>query len=165
VSGDPLRAAHHLLVDLVRDKETHATQRMLMLFDLVYHEDFEDVWRGLRSKSAKKLASSIELLENLIRPPYRSRVLALVGDAAPSQTVRTLSYEDALREIIARGGSTMRTLAQYRAVELGLDIGDVVPSRTSDAGELAASLGQRLVDRARALVPKQLARGVADAPT
>ena len=76
---DPLRAAHHLLVDLVRDKEVHATQRLFMLLELLFREDFDDVWRGLRSRDPKRRASSIELVENLVRPPLRSQVLELIG--------------------------------------------------------------------------------------
>lgn len=178
VAADPLRAAHHLLVDLVRDKEVHATERLFMLLELLYHEDFEDIWRGLRSKRSKSRASSLELIENVVKPPLRARVLGLVGDvgsrrSSPSVPVRTpekanepeVAYEVALREIAAKGGSTMRTLAQYRAAELGIDLGDAVQGRTSDAGELAATLGQRLVDRAREILATPPPTGPRHAPS
>src|SRR5262249_58683740 len=35
-AAGPLRAAHHLLVDLVRDKEAHATERLFLVLELVY---------------------------------------------------------------------------------------------------------------------------------
>lgn len=147
-SADPLRAAHHLLVDLVRDKERHAQQRLFMLFELLYGEDFDDIERGLRSKKPKARASSLELLENILRPPLRARVLALVGDGAAP--VSLPAYETTLSEMLARGGSTMRTLAQYRAVELGIDLAPMAGTRTS--APTIDSLGKRFVDRARDLL-------------
>lgn len=146
---DPLRAGHHLLVDLVRDKERHARQRLFMVFELVYGEDFEDIERGLRSPSPKSRSSSLELLENLVRPPLRTRVLALVEDA--TRRTSSLSYHDALRQILVSGSSTMRTLAQYRAVELGIELAQVPGARPVQAPTMEA-IGKRLVDRARDLV-------------
>jgi hypothetical protein len=164
VSADPLRAAHHLLVDLVRDKETHATQRVFLLLGLLYREDFEEIWRGLRSSNPKRRASSLELIENVVKPPLRTRVLGYVGDAAKSAKVTSeTAYEDALREILARGGSTMRTLAEYRAHELGIDVSDIAPTRTSDATALATTLGQRIIDRAKNILPP-IATGATRAP-
>ena len=164
-SADPLRAGHHLLLDLVRDKERHAQQRAFMLLELLYGEDFDDIDRGLRSKKPKTRASSLELVENILRPPLRARVLALVGDDAPTATPPT--YEQALAEMFATGGSTMRTLAQYRAVELGLDLGPVSGERAPVSATLD-SLGKRLVDRARDLLspepPIDTTTGVTRAP-
>jgi len=164
-SVDPLRAGHHLLLDLVRDKERHAQQRLFMLFELLYGENFDDIERGLRSKKPKTRASSLELVENIIRPPLRARVLALVGDVQPA--IAPSTYEEALAEMLARGGSTMRTLAQYRAVELGLDLGPVSGERAPAAATLD-SLGKRLVDRARDLLstesPIDSTTGVTRAP-
>ncbi|MBX3232351.1 MAG: hypothetical protein KF837_33805 [Labilithrix sp.] len=153
VKLDPLQAAHHLLVDLVRDKEQHAIQRLFMLLDLLYGEDFEDVERGLRSKRPKTRASSLELVENIVGPPLRARVLALVGDAPPPNGADRPSYEEVLREMLARGGSTMRTLAEYRALEVGVDP-STVPSRRSAQAKSLDSLGKRIVDRARDLLPE-----------
>lgn len=168
VSADPLRAAHHLLVDLVRDKETHATQRLFLLFELIYGDDFEDIARGLRSRDAKRRASSLELVENLVRPPLRARVLALVGDAPPptAATAPPMDYEQALMEILARAGSTMRTLAEYRAVELGIDTAAVTGRRSAAPGPLdEQAISKRLFDKARDLfAPDVPARGAARAP-
>ena len=150
VGADPMRAAHHLLLDLVRDKESHATQRVFMVLELIYGEDFETIERGLRSKKPKTRASSLELVENIVRPPLRGRVLGLVGDG--SQTVANApSYEAAVLEILAKGGATMRTLAEYRALELGIDTGAVTGTRPSQAPTIE-SIGKRLVDRARDLL-------------
>lgn len=160
---DPLRAGHHLLVDLIHDKESHATQRLFMLLELFYGEDFEDIERGLHSDKPKTRASSLELVENLVRPPLRGRVLALVGDRDPRSEVA--SYEATLREILMEGSTTMRTLAEYRAVELGLDIEEITgraPRQIPDED----SFGKRLASRARDLVaPEPLrVRGESSAP-
>ena len=145
---DPLRAAHHLLVDLVHDKEVHATERLFLLLGLLFREDFGDVWRGLRSKDPKRRASSLELIENLVPPPLRGRVLELVGDGRVRSSV--LAYEDALREMLARAGGTILTLAELRAAELALDVVPA-PGPAASPAELAASLGARVRGKARAL--------------
>lgn len=149
-AADPMRAAHRLLVDLVHDKEQHAVQRLFMLFELLYKEDFEDIQRGLRSKNPKTRANSLELVENLVRPPLRGRVLELVGDRRQSAP-EAMGYEDALLEILAKGGMTMRTLAEYRAAELGLDTSVIVGRRASRPPTME-SIGKKLVDRARGML-------------
>jgi len=147
---DPLRAAHHLLKDLVHDKATHAIQRIFMLLELIYGEDFEDIERGLRSPKAKTRANSLELIENLVRPPLRQRVLDLVGDRPRPDSA--LSYEDALRAILVEGSSTtMKLLAEYRALELGMDMAELTGVRASQPPTME-SIGRRLVDRARDLL-------------
>ncbi|MBX3224507.1 MAG: hypothetical protein KF795_28595 [Labilithrix sp.] len=168
VGADPLRAGHHLLVDLVRDKERHARQRLFMLLELLYREDFDDVERGLRSSKPKARANSLELLENIVRPPHRARVLALVGDRGAAPRVSAPAYDDVLADILRTGGDTLRTLAEHRALELGLDVGAIAGVRSAEARGLEA-LGKRLVDRARDLVaPEPRARathaGVTRAP-
>src|SRR5262249_25103727 len=147
-AAGPLRAGHPLLVDLVRDKEAHATERLFFVLELIYREDFEEIWRGLRSQNARRRASSRELIENICQPPLRPRVLALVGEAAPRRTnLEPAAYERALREILARGSSTMRILAEYRAIELGIHVGEPATARDSDRGALARTLGARLSER------------------
>jgi len=147
--GDPLQAGHHLLIDLVRDKELHARQRLFMLFELLHGEDFEEIERGLRSRKPKTRASSLELVENLVPAPYRARVVALVGEAAVEGPAP--AYERTLAEMLEKGGSTMRTIAEYRAMELGLDVATITGRRPSQAPAID-SLGKRFVDRARDLL-------------
>ena len=51
-ADDPRRATpgHELLVELLRDKEAHAVERVFRLLGLQYRgEDFEKIYRGLRS--------------------------------------------------------------------------------------------------------------------
>lgn len=162
--GDPLRAAHRLLVDLMHDKESHAVQRVFLLLDLIYAEDFEDIERGLRSRNPKTRANSLELVENLVRPPLRARVLALVGDGAPESTPVPVSYEETLEEILTEGSSTMRTLAEYRALELGMDTSTLTGRRLSQP-PMIESMGKRFVDRARDLLsPAEPTSGATRAP-
>ena len=77
----PARATpgHELLVQLLKDKEAQAIERLLRLLALQHRgEDFRDIYRGLRSRDARQRASSRELLENLLRPPLRNPILAIV---------------------------------------------------------------------------------------
>lgn len=144
-------AAHHLLVDLTRDKEVHATQRLFLLLGLIYHEDFDDVWRGLRSSDPTRRASSLELVENIVEPPLRQDVLALIGDGVDADEPAA-SYEATLREIYEHDSETMRALAEYRAAELGIDIGQESAPRAPGSSALATSIGRKLVDRARGIL-------------
>ncbi len=160
----PLQAAHHLIVDLVHDKEIHATQRLFLLLELINGDPFDDIWRGLRSADPKSRASSLELLENLVEEPLRTRVLTLVGErepprepsgrpssvlvSRPSQAPK-LTYEAAIRELLTQGSDTVRLLAEYRAKELGIDIEAErrAPLPTAvESSPLATSLAERLVD-------------------
>lgn len=165
--ADPLQAAHHLLVDLVHDKEVHATQRVLLLLELIEGTPFDDIWRGLRSNEPKSRASSLELLENLVKPPLRERILDLVGeivegDAPPAPA---LSYEDAIRQILAHRSSTMRVLAEYRAAELGIDASAIPRASRVDHNPLAESLGERLLGKVRdVLTPDDELPGATRAP-
>jgi len=168
--ADPLQAAHHLLTDLVHDKELHATQRAFLLLELINGDPFDDIWRGLRSKDPKAHASSLELLENVVQQPLRGRILELVGETlepVPGEAGATppLLYEDAIREILAQRSTTMRTLAEYRAIELGIDP-STVPRTTNAPGTnpLAESLGEKLLGKVRdALVPGAM-EGASRAP-
>ncbi len=123
-------------------------QRLFLLLELLDGDPFDDIWRGLRSSSPKTRASSLELVENLLESPQRERVLTLVGDG-PRSVEAPMSYEEALREILAGDSRTLRVLAEYRAVELGLDIG---ARGSRPLGELArANIGESLMSRARDL--------------
>ncbi len=149
---DPLQAAHHLLHEMVRDKEVHTTQRLFLLLELVHRGDFEEIYRGLRGKNLKVRASSLELIENLLRSPRRERVLSLVGEPSKLSTEPPLEYEDVLRQLLTRVDGTLKTLAEYRAVEIGLDVGLLAAPASLDPVKLRSTLGERLADRARDLI-------------
>ena len=135
-------AGHGLLVQLLRDKESQAIERLLRLLALQYRgEDFRDIHRGLRSRNPRARASGRELLENLLRPPLRAPILAAVGDepdavrlggAGELYPVQPLGYEAVLERMLDEGGEALRCIAVHHVGELGL-----------------ASLRPRLVELAR----------------
>ncbi|MGE0452410.1 MAG: Npt1/Npt2 family nucleotide transporter [Vicinamibacteria bacterium] len=129
---EPGRATtgHELLLSLLRDKETHAVERVFRLLGLLHRgEDFRQIHRGLRSQNSKVRAGSRELLENLLREPLRGPVLALVDDAPEAERLRTLEpamrperleYEALLAFLLEQPGETLRCLVAYHVAELGL---------------------------------------------
>ena len=128
----PARATpgHGLLVQLLRDKEGQAIERLLRLLALQYRgEDFRDIHRGLRSRDPRARASGRELLENLLRPPLRGPILAIVGEekdavrlagAGELYAARPLGYEAVLERVLDEGGEALRCIAVYHIGELGL---------------------------------------------
>jgi len=129
---DPTRATpgHELLTTLLRDKEVHAVERLFRFLGLRHRgEDFEKIYRGLRSGSAKVRASSRELLENLLEPPVREAVLGIVDDVpdlerlghgTPFYAAERLDYERLLFILLDQQGETVRCIAAYHVGELGL---------------------------------------------
>ena len=121
---------HQLLTTLLRDKEVHAVERLFRFLGLRHRgEDFEKIYRGLRSGSAKVRASSRELLENLLEPGVREAVLGIVDDVpdlerlahgTPFYTAERLDYERLLFVLLDQQGETVRCIAAYHVGELGL---------------------------------------------
>jgi ATP/ADP translocase/HEAT repeat protein len=121
---------HELLVTLLHDKEVHAVERLFRLLALQYREeDFKGIYRGLWNRSPKVRASSRELIENLIEPPLRGALLALVDEGpdaerlrrgAPLYAPRPLDYEALLALILEQPGESLRCIAAYHVGELGL---------------------------------------------
>lgn len=150
----PGSAAHHLLVDLLRDKEMHATERLFMLLGLLYAEDFDDALRGLGGEDARRRAGSLELLDNVLTGSLRAEVMRLVGGAdvaADPPSGPPVTYGEALGQMLARGGRTVRTLAEYRAAELDLALGEATGPAPSSRADLD-SIGARLSERAREMI-------------
>jgi AAA family ATP:ADP antiporter len=125
-----LTPGHDLLVDMLRDKQAHTLERVFRLLGLQYRdEDFESIYRGLHNRNAKVRASSREFLDNLLRPPLREAVLALVeeGDgsarvygANPYYLPPELNYVDVLAAILDRGDESLRCIAAHHVGEVGL---------------------------------------------
>ena len=121
---------HGLLVQLLRDKEEQAVERLFRLLALQHRsEDFKGIYRGLRSPDARARGSSRELLENVLRAPRRAAVLAVVeeaGDevrlarAGAAYAAQALGYEDVLALILERGGESLRCVAAHHVGEIGL---------------------------------------------
>jgi HEAT repeat protein len=150
-----------LLVALLRDKEAHALERLFRLLGLQYRgEDFEKIYRGLRHSSAKVRAGSRELLENLVQPPLREAILALVDDvsdlarltrAGAIYRAAPLGYDELLARLIEEPGETVRCLAVYHVGELGLSA--LRPRLEAVRAESGAGLFLlRVVERALALL-------------
>ena len=124
-----------LMVELIADKETHAIERLLRLLNLWHRdEDFEQIYRGLRSANTVVAASSLELLANVVRAPHTEAVVGLVSGlvgntpdlerlAAAPPTEHALpkkaSYEALLMGILASPSDSLRALAAYHIGELG----------------------------------------------
>jgi hypothetical protein len=125
-------AGHQMLEALLRDKSENAEERLFRLLDLIYRqESFRQIYRGLRSPDRRVQASSLELLENILQPPLKAAVLALVtGSALPPAARREaiapfyrpepLDYETLLTRLIEQPGETLRSLAVFHVGELGL---------------------------------------------
>jgi hypothetical protein len=121
---------HELLVTLLHDKQVHTIERVFRLLGLLHRdEDFESIYRGLRNRNAKVRAGSREFLENLLQPPLREAVLALVDEAdaagplagaGPYYDARPMQYEDVLARILDTAGESLRCIAAHHVGELGL---------------------------------------------
>lgn len=131
-ADDPRRLTpgHELLATLLRDKEVHAVERLFRLLGLRHRgEDFEKIYRALRSPSPKVRASGRELLENLLDPWLRRAVVGIVDDVpdterlthgAPFYVPEALDYERLLFKLLDQQGETVRCIAAYHVGELGL---------------------------------------------
>jgi hypothetical protein len=121
---------HDLLIQLLRDKEEQAIERLFRLLALRHRgEDFKRIYRGLHSSDPRARGSSRELLENVLEPALRGPVLAVVddgGDAARLARAGTayvpeaLEYEDVLSLILQTGGESLRCVAAHHVGELRL---------------------------------------------
>jgi len=131
-SADPTRRTEgfELLDRLLLDKRAHAVDRLFRLLALRYpNEDVRQIARGLQSETRDLRASSLELLESLLRPPVREAVVALVDELSDEQRLGAgrrdvepleLDYDAVLRELLASNSASVQTLAVYHIGELGL---------------------------------------------
>jgi hypothetical protein len=123
----PATPGGELLQQLLRDKEIEAVDRLFLTLGLLYpQERFARIQRGLASQSAKARASSRELLENVVRPPWRDAVLAMVDDTTDEARLRAIgkersetTYSALLSAMIEQGGE-LGALAAYHAHEIGM---------------------------------------------
>jgi ATP:ADP antiporter, AAA family len=132
---DPTRKtpAHELLHDLLRDKEANARGRLFRLLSLLHpSEDFGQIYRSL-SVSKHHRATSIELIESILREPVRTAVLGLVDDCADELRLaragryhhcRPLDYPSLLEQLSRGESGAVREVAGYHAAELGLTFGE-----------------------------------------
>ncbi|HUG55341.1 MAG TPA: HEAT repeat domain-containing protein, partial [Vicinamibacteria bacterium] len=128
----PARATpgHELLTALLDDRHSHAVERLFRLLGLQYRgEDFEKIYRGLSNASPKVRAGSRELLENLLAPPLREAIVAVVDEVSDAERLARatavyralpLTYEELLARLLEESGETVRCLAVYHVGEIGL---------------------------------------------
>jgi hypothetical protein len=162
--AEPRRATpgHELLVRLLRDKETHALERIFRLLALQFRdEDFRGIYYGLRNNDARVRSSSRELLENLVKPPLRGPLLALVDDspdwdrlqrAAPFYAPGLVDYETLLARILDEPGESLRCIAIYHVGELGLV--ELKPRLLSFRPEETGFFLSRVVERTLSLLSR-----------
>jgi HEAT repeat protein len=158
----PSRATpgHELLAALLRDKEVHAIERLFRLLGLLHRgEDFEKIYRGLRSVSPKVRSSSRELLEHLLSPDMREHVMGLVEEGAelerlahhpPSYRPVRLAYDRLLFTLLDQPGETLRCIAAYHVGELGLT--EFRERLESFQQQPTGLFVQRVIERALALL-------------
>ncbi len=154
-------AGHGLLVQLLRDKEDQAVERLFRLLALQHRgEDFKGIYRGLRAAEPRARASSRELLENVLAPPLRGPVLAIVDEAQDASRLSRagevyappgLGYEEVLALILDRGGESLRCVAAHHVGEIGLVA--LRPRLEGLRGREASFFLSRVVERALAAFP------------
>jgi AAA family ATP:ADP antiporter len=116
-----------VLQKLLRDKEIEGADRLFLILGLLYpRERFTRIKRGLTSKNVKARASSLELLANVLRPPLRDRVLAVVDDVSDSERLARFgaartetTYEELLGAMSERGGE-LAVLVAFHGAEIGI---------------------------------------------
>jgi ATP:ADP antiporter, AAA family len=127
VDGRRKTQGHALLVALMRDKELNATGRLFRLLGVAYpNEDFAQIYRGLGATRELR-ATSLELIESVVREPLRSAVLALVDDSEDELRLaragryhrpQAKEYELLLVELVASRSESVRELARFHVQEL-----------------------------------------------
>jgi AAA family ATP:ADP antiporter len=137
--------ARRLIAALLQDKEAHAMGRVFRLLGLAHpRENFERIQRGLHKNDPKTRASSRELVENLVAPPLRVALLALIDDLSDAERLdRTpASYRpaelgyDALLALLVERGKEVGALAAHHAAEIGV----ARAARPTDAARLSLAL-------------------------
>ncbi len=126
---DPNRntPGHALLRDLLRDKEQNTVGRLFRLLGLLHpSEDLPHIHRSL-SVSKELYATSVELLESILREPVRSAVLGLIDDGADEVRLaraggfyraRPASYLELLARLEHSGSNALREVAHFHLTEL-----------------------------------------------
>ncbi|MEQ9401087.1 MAG: hypothetical protein RJQ04_18115 [Longimicrobiales bacterium] len=120
---------HRVLLDLLRDKQDHALERVFRLLNLqAGTEDFQRLYRGLHSPRGASRAGSRELLRHLVPAGVRHHLLTLIDDlhgepeARPPLSGRVSdAYTDTLSALVASGMESVSSLAAAHGAELGLE--------------------------------------------
>jgi AAA family ATP:ADP antiporter len=131
---------HQLLRDLLRDKEESARQRLFRLLALLYpSEDLGQIYRSL-SIGKEQRATSVELIESILREPVRSSVLGLIDDCADELRLaragryhrpKAQAYEALLQQLQHSESDAVREVAEFHAAELRLGSAHASPARSA----------------------------------
>ena len=79
IGGESGNAAGRLLLDLLRDRERRATERVFRVLDLLHPgSGLEQVYLGTRSDQVRRREAAREVLVELLGPRWREPVLALL---------------------------------------------------------------------------------------
>jgi AAA family ATP:ADP antiporter len=132
-NGTPDTADAELLRVALHDKERAALERAFGLMGLRHpEENFNLVWRGVTSDNAGLQAAGHEVLEATLPSSFREAVLALIDNGESSArrarvaavalgaTVKPLSHEEAVREMMQDRSEVIRGIAAHHTAELGL---------------------------------------------
>ena len=132
-NGAPDTADAELLRVALQDKERAALERAFGLMGLRHpEENFNLVWRGVTSDNAGLQAAGREVLEATLPGSFREAVLAIIDNgesparrariaaAALGATVKPLSHEEAVREMMQDQSEVIRGIAAHHTAELGL---------------------------------------------
>jgi AAA family ATP:ADP antiporter len=132
-NGTPDTADAELLRVALQDKERAALERAFGLMGLRHpEENFNLVWRGVTSDNAGLQAAGREVLEATLPGSFREAVLAVIDNgesparrariaaAALGATVKPLSHEEAVREMMQDQSEVIRGIAAHHTAELGL---------------------------------------------
>lgn len=130
--ADPRRATdgHRVLVDMLRDKEVHAVDRLFRLLDLAHpRENYLAIYRGLSSRDPETRASSMELIDNLLEPPLRDAVRGLVDDLEDGERLAEgtdfhrpdgVGYAETLAAMLESSSESVQDLTCYHIAEMGM---------------------------------------------
>jgi AAA family ATP:ADP antiporter len=132
-NGDADTSDAALLRVALQDKERAALERAFGLMGLRHpEENFTLVWRGVTSDNARLQSAGQEVLDAALPGAFREAVLAIIDDGEPparrarvaaaalGATVRPLSHEEAVMEMMQDRSEVVRGIAAHHTAELGL---------------------------------------------
>ncbi|TFH32866.1 MAG: hypothetical protein E4H00_00370 [Myxococcales bacterium] len=133
INGTADTSDAELLRVALQDKERATLERAFGLMGLRHpEENFTLVWRGVTSDNARLQAAGQEVLDAALPGSFREAVLAIVDDGEPparrarvaaaalGATVRPLSHQEAVMEMMQDRSEVIRGIAAHHTVELGL---------------------------------------------
>jgi len=121
---------HELLLSAIKGKEANTIERLFRLLALRYPaEDFHQIFSALHSDSSRARASGQELIAQILRPPLREAVLALVDDLNDEERLNQgrafhtplgFDYEEQLDQMLDSSSETLQSMTVFHIGELGL---------------------------------------------